>query len=70
MVTEKGSLDFHAFRTAHINFVIDAGANVITAQELARHQTLEMTMNIYGQARDVKMRETVEAVASMLYAED
>ena len=69
-MTDKGKLDFHALRTAYINFVLDSGANVKTAQELARHATPEMTMNVYGRARDEKMRETVEAVGNMLFSDN
>ena len=68
-VTEKGYLDFHALRTAYINFVLDSGANVKTAQELARHSTPDMTMNVYGRARDEKMREAVESVGNMLFSD-
>lgn len=69
-VTEKGYLDFHALRTAYINFVLDSGANVKTAQELARHSTPDMTMNVYGRARDEKMREAVETVGNMLFEDN
>ena len=69
-VTEKGYLYFHALRTAYINFVLDSGANVKTAQELARHSTPDMTMNVYGRARDEKMREAVESVGNMLFSDN
>ena len=68
-MTAKGKLDFHALRTAYINFVLDSGANVKTAQELARHATPDMTMNVYGRARDEKMREAVESVGNMLFSD-
>jgi hypothetical protein len=69
-MTDKGKLDFHALRTAYINFVLDSGANVKTAQELARHSTPDMTMNVYGRARDEKMREAVESVGNMLFSDN
>ncbi len=69
-MTPKGKLDFHALRTAYINFVLDSGANVKTAQELARHATPDMTMNVYGRARDEKMREAVESVGNMLFSDN
>ena len=64
--TEEGRLDFHALRTAYINFLIDVGANPKTTQSLARHATLDMTMNVYGRAREDSRRETVEALGRML----
>jgi hypothetical protein len=68
-MTPKGKLDFHALRTAYINFVLDSGANVKTTQELARHSTPDMTMNVYGRARDEKMRKAVESVGDMLFCD-
>ena len=64
--TEEGRLDFHALRTAYINFLMDVGANPKTMQALARHATLEMTMNVYGRARQDQNREAVEALGEML----
>jgi hypothetical protein len=64
--TTEGRLDFHALRTAYINFLIDVGANVKTTQALARHATPEMTMNVYGRARQDNQREAVELLGDML----
>jgi integrase len=64
--TAEGRLDFHALRTAYINFLLDVGANVKTTQALARHATPEMTMNVYGRARHDKQREAVELLGDML----
>ncbi len=67
--TERGRLDFHALRTAYVNFLLDVGAPPKELQDLARHQTLEMTMNIYGRARDGRKRGLVEALGDMLSME-
>jgi integrase len=67
--TERGRLDFHALRTAYVNFLLDVGAAPKELQDLARHQTLEMTMNVYGRARDGRKRGLVEALGEMLAAE-
>jgi integrase len=64
--TEEGRLDFHALRTAYINFLMDVGASPKTMQSLARHATLEMTMNVYGRERQDRNREAVEALGEML----
>ena len=65
-VTPEGKLDFHAVRLAYINLVIESGANVKEAQVLARHSTPEMTMNVYGRARDENLQNTVERVADAI----
>lgn len=64
--TEEGRLDFHALRTAYINFLIELGANVKTIQELARHATVATTLNLYGRTRSDKKREVVDALGIML----
>lgn len=64
--TSEGRLDFHALRTAYVNFLVDVGANPKTTQSLARHATLEMTMNVYGRAREDYRRDAVEALGDML----
>lgn len=64
--TERGRLDFHALRTAYVNFLLDVGAAPKELQDLARHQTLEMTMNIYGRAHDGRKRGLVESLGEML----
>ena len=66
--TEEGRIDFHALRTAYINFLMDVGATPKTTQSLARHATLEMTMNVYGRAREDNRRGAVEALGEMLFA--
>lgn len=64
--TPEGRLDFHALRTAYINFLLDLGAAPKEVQDLARHKTLEMTMNTYGRSRQDRKRELVEDLAKML----
>jgi len=67
--TEAGKLDFHALRTAYINLVIATGADLKTAQTMARHATPELTMNVYGRSRDVACRAAAEAVGNMIFAD-
>jgi hypothetical protein len=59
-----GKIDFHALRTAYINQVIYSGTDPKTAQELARHENLSLTMNVYGRARQERMAAAVEAVGA------
>lgn len=45
-----GYLDFHALRVAYINMILRTGVDAKTAQELARHSTVDLTLNTYGRA--------------------
>lgn len=65
-ITSAGKLDFHAFRVAFINMVINSGADVKTAQTLARHSTAEMTMNVYGRAQEERLANAVEEMNKTL----
>lgn len=66
----QGKIDFHALRVAYINLVIRSGADIKTAQELARHETPGMTMNVYGRADDERMTKIVDAVGEMVIWRD
>jgi len=65
-VTPQGKLDFHACRLAYINLVIESGASIKEAQELARHSTPQLTMNVYGRVRQERLAQTVDKVADAL----
>ena len=39
--------DFHALRHTFITSIMKSGINPKTAQSLARHCTIDMTMNVY-----------------------
>lgn len=67
--TEAGKLDFHALRTAYINLVIETGADLKTAQTMARHATPDLTMNVYGRSRDSALRQAAEAVGNMIFSD-
>jgi len=57
----KGKLDFHACRVAFINLILERGeVTPKEAQDLARHSTLDMTMNTYGRVREERLAEAVE----------
>jgi len=62
-----GKIDFHASRTAYINLVLESqGITPKEAQELARHGTLELTMNVYGRVRQGRLAQIVEDVGEFL----
>ena len=64
--TKAGKLDFHALRVAYVNMLIEAKVDVKTIQTLARHSTLELTMNVYARAVDEKLRQGVESLGNMI----
>ncbi|MCC8189893.1 MAG: hypothetical protein LIP77_04530 [Planctomycetes bacterium] len=67
VLTPAGKLDFHALRTAYINFILDVSPDIKTAQELARHESANMTLNVYGRAKKDRCRAAVESVGSLVF---
>ena len=61
-----GKVDFHALRVAYITHVIESGADIKTAQTLARHCSPQLTLSIYAKARPERLRATVEAIGNLL----
>ena len=64
--TEAGKLDFHACRVAYINMVIRSGADIKTAQALARHSTPELTLNVYGRENRDLMATAARGVGAVI----
>ena len=64
--THEGKIDFHAIRVAYINFVFESNASAKETQTLARHSTLDLTMNVYGRTRDERLAAVVESIAEKL----
>jgi integrase len=60
-----GKVDFHAARVTYISMVLDSGASVKEAQELARHSDPRLTMNIYGRAQASNLSALANAVGRM-----
>jgi integrase len=60
--TEAGYADFHALRHSFISNLVRSGANPRVAMALARHSTIELTMNRYAH---VLPSETVRALAAL-----
>ena len=63
-----GKLDFHALRTTYINLVIESGASLKEAQDMARHRSPELTMNVYGRSRRDRCSELAEKVGEVVFA--
>ena len=66
-MTPKGKLDFHACRVAFINLILDQSeVTPKEAQELARHSSLDLTMNVYGRVREGRLAEAVERAGAAI----
>ena len=66
--TSRGVVDFHAFRVTYINMIVGSGATAKTAQTLARHSTVDMTLNVYGRTDQDNLRKSIEHISSIIYA--
>ena len=64
--TPDGKIDFHACRNAYVSLVVESGATVKETQELARHSTPQLTMNVYARARTERLSEAVERVGEVV----
>lgn len=62
----RGKVDFHALRATFVSLVVEAGASVREAQELARHASPFLTFGVYAQSRSERLAATVERVAAQL----
>jgi hypothetical protein len=49
--TRAGVADLHSLRHSFVSAIVSGGANVKTAQELARHSTPKLTFDVYAHAR-------------------
>ncbi len=65
-VDERGRvLDFHALRHTYISNLASAGVHPSVAKELARHSTIQLTMDRYTHVAQEKMAEALEALPSI-----
>jgi len=60
--TPEGVVDFHALRGSFITALVESGATVKEAQELARHSTPVLTIGLYAKA---DRRKVAAAVAKL-----
>lgn len=65
-ITDEGKIDFHALRNTFLTLALESGANPKEAQTLARHSTVELTMNVYVQARNERLSSITESVAETI----
>ncbi len=67
--TEAGNMDFHSLRVTYITNVVKSGADLKTAQTLARHSDSRITMNVYAKSQDSDCRAAADAVGRMIYGD-
>lgn len=60
----EGKVDFHSLRVTFITSIVENGADIKEAQELARHCNPNLTMNVYAKARKENLAALVEKYAS------
>tara|TARA_R110002050_G_scaffold55587_1_gene125340 strand:- start:96 stop:806 length:711 start_codon:yes stop_codon:yes gene_type:complete len=62
---EGESIDFHALRTSFITSLARNKVHPAIAQRLARHSTINLTMNTYTKLDDEDLREAVERLPNI-----
>ena len=61
--------DFHALRHSFISNLARAGVHPKTAQSLARHSTITLTMDRYAHSLRVEERAALESLPTMALAQ-
>lgn len=61
---EGRSVDFHSLRRTFVTSVVASGVDVRTAQELARHKTVGMTLGIYAESSKTRLKDAVDRAFS------
>ena len=60
--------DFHALRHSYISRIVQSGASAKTAQTLARHSTVQLTLGRYAHASLLDLASAVESLPPILPA--
>jgi len=63
-----GKIDFHSLRTTYVNLVLETGASIKEAMDLARHLSPAMTLNVYGRSRWDRKAEITEQIGAIIPA--
>ena len=63
---DEKTVDFHACRVFYISLVVESGVTVKEAQELARHASPDLTMNVYARTRPERISAAVERIGDAL----
>ena len=59
-----GKLDFHAARTAYVNFVLQSDSTIKEKQTLTRHGDLKVFFERYAKDRKSKLHEVADAIGN------
>ncbi len=65
-VPGEGKVDFHSLRVTYCSLLDYSGASAKETQELARHSTPVLTMNVYVRTRVDRVRGVVDAVGALV----
>jgi integrase len=63
---DAGTVDFHSLRHSYISSLVRSGVHPKTAQTLARHATIGLTMDAYSHVRLHDQAAALEALPSLL----
>jgi hypothetical protein len=66
LLTPEGKATWHSLRKWYVTAVIQSGADLKTAMELARHSSASLTMETYAAKDERRLRDTVERVSPMI----
>ncbi|MHC4663542.1 MAG: tyrosine-type recombinase/integrase [Planctomycetota bacterium] len=65
----EGKIDFHSLRVTFISLLLEKGAGLREAMELARHGTASLTMEVYGRASHERLKGLTEAISQSVLSE-
>lgn len=68
--TTAGVIDFHSLRHTFISGLIERGTDPKTAQDLARHSTVTLTIDRYSHTTEARRRAAIEAIPTETEAHD
>lgn len=66
--TPDGKTTWHSLRVRYINRLIESGSDLKTLQELARHSTAQLSLEVYGKRDPDRLRAAIEEVTNRLHA--
>jgi integrase len=66
--TQEGKFTFHCLRVGYTTLNVENGANPKEFQEMARHKTSRLTLEVYARARQHRLRELADQVGEQMLA--
>lgn len=58
-------IDFHSLRNSYISFLADSNTPPKVIQKLARHSSIDLTMNIYARPTLSKEKAAIESLPKL-----